>query len=171
MSNEKTGVTRAGKWMISLAWVSAIILFTLLFSNALDYKRNPNQNVETQLVGGTKEVVLKSSMHGHYVATGKINETPVEFLVDTGASFVSVPAKLAEKLKLKKGLSYQTQTAAGVVTVYETRLDEVSIGDIKLHDVKASINPHNPDDEILLGMSFLRRLEVTHKDGQLTIRQ
>ncbi len=157
--------------MISLAWVSAIILFTLLFSNALDYKRNPNQNVETQLVGGTKEVVLKSSMHGHYVATGKINETPVEFLVDTGASFVSVPGRLANRLKLTKGAAMRSVTANGAITTYATVLDQISLGEITLSQVQASINPQMSGDEVLLGMSFLRRLEVIHKDEQLTIRQ
>lgn len=171
MNDQHEGTTRIGKAMFILAWVAVLALLMLLFTNVLDKKRNPNQNVATNYDGQVKEIVLQSSRYGHYIASGKINNSPVVFLVDTGASFVSVPEKIAKKLNLKKGLSYQTQTAAGVVTVYETRLDEVSIGDIKLYDVKASINPHNPDDEILLGMSFLRRLEVTHKDGQLTIRQ
>ena len=171
MNDQHEGTTRIGKAMFIFAWMAVLALLMLLFTNVLDKKRNPNQNVTTRYDGQVKEVVLQSSRYGHYIASGHINNKPVVFLVDTGASFVSVPAKLAEKLKLKKGLSYQTHTAAGVVTVYETRLDEVSIGDIKLYDVKASINPHNPDDEILLGMSFLRRLEVIHKDGQLTIRQ
>ena len=157
--------------MFALAWIAALGLFTLLFTDVLERKRNPNQDVATQYDGQAKEVVLKSSSYGHYIVTGKINSKPVEFLVDTGASFVSVPEKVAKELKLKKGSAYQTHTAAGVVTVYATKLEEVSIGDIKLQNVAASINPHNPDNEVLLGMSFLRRLEVTHKDGQLTIRQ
>ena len=93
------------------------------------------------------------------------------FIVDTGASYVSIPEKIADKLKLKKGARYRTSTAAGQVSVYATKLNEVSIGDISLQNVAASINPHNPDGEVLLGMSFLRRLEISHKDGELTIRQ
>ena len=168
---QKAGVTRIGRWMIYLAWTAVISLMTLLFTEVLDRRHNPNQNITTRYDGETKEVVLKSSRYGHYVASGKINNAPVVFFVDTGASFVSVPEKVAKRLNLKKGFAYQTSTAAGTVTVYETMLDEVSVGDITLYNVKASINPHNPDNEILLGMSFLRRLEVIHKDGQLTIRQ
>lgn len=171
MSEQTRGTTRIGKWMIVLAWMSVLGLLTVLFTDVLDRKRNPNQNISTNYIGETKEVVLDSAMHGHYVATGKINNSPVVFLVDTGASFVSVPGNVATKLKLGKGPAYQTSTAAGQVTVYATELREVSIGDIKLYNVKASINPHSPGDEVLLGMSFLRQLEVTHKDGQLTIRQ
>ena len=55
--------------------------------------------------------------------------------------------------------------------MYATTLDVVSIGEIKLYDIKADINPHMDGDEILLGMSFLRDLSITHKGDQLTIRQ
>ena len=171
MIDEKTGVTRAGRWMISLAWIFALLLLTYLFSNALEHKRNPNRNVETSYIGETKQVVLKSSTHGHYVASGQINQLPVVFLVDTGASFVSVPAGLAKKLGLKKGTLMWAQTANGQVSTYATVIDKISLGDISLTNVSASINPHMSGNEVLLGMSFLRQLEVIHKDGELTIRQ
>ncbi len=158
--------------MIVLSWVVAIGLLTLLFTNMLDNKRNPNQNLSTQLLdNGGKEVVLQSSTHGHYVASGKINGKPVVFLVDTGASFVSVPERVADKVGLKKGNPLTASTANGNVTVYSTVLERISLGDIALYNVKADINPHMDSEEILLGMSFLRNLSVTHKDGKLSIRQ
>lgn len=171
MSKKDRGTTRIGKWMIVLAWMAVLGLLTVLFTDVLDRKRNPNQNISTNYIGETKEVVLDSSMHGHYVATGKINNSSVVFLVDTGASFVSVPASLAKKIGLKKGAAMRSVTANGEITTYATELAEVSLGDITVMNVRASINPHMSEDEVLLGMSFLRRLEVTHKDGQLTIRQ
>ncbi len=162
----------AGKWMIVLAWIVVLGLMTFFFSKILDQKRNPNQNVSTYVLeGGQKEVVLKSSAHGHYIATGKINQQKVVFLVDTGASFVSVPEKVAIKVGLKKGAPITASTANGNVTVYATILESISVGDIVLNDVKADINPHMKGEEILLGMSFLRKLSVTHEDGTLTIRQ
>ena len=157
--------------MYVLAWIAGLGLLTMLFTNVLDKRRNPNQNIETKFVAGSKEVVLKSSTHGHYIATGLINGVPVTFLVDTGASFVSVPERIANKIGLQKGTLMQSSTANGTISTFATELDEVSLGDIKLNQVRASINPHMQDDEILLGMSFLRRLEVTHKNGELTIRQ
>ena len=162
----------AGKWMIILAWVVVIGLMTAFFSKILDQKRNPNQNVSTHVLeGGQKEVVLQSSRHGHYVATGRINQQKVVFLVDTGASFVSVPEKVANKAGLEKGSPITATTANGNITVYSTILDSISIGEIELTNVKADINPHMKGEEILLGMSFLRNLSVTHEDGTLTIRQ
>ena len=172
MDNDNNFTTTAGKWMIVLSWIAVIGLMTLLFTNVLDHKRNPNQNLNTQVLGnGSKEVVLQSSTHGHYVASGKINNKGVVFLVDTGASFVSVPENVAKRVGLIKGSPMTASTANGDITVYATKLNEVSIGDIVLYDVKADINPHMHGEEILLGMSFLRNLSVTHEDGKLSIRQ
>ena len=72
---------------------------------------------------------------------------------------------------LEKGNPQTASTANGNVTVYSTLLDQISVGDIALYNVKANINPHMDGEEILLGMSFLRNLSVTHEDGKLSIRQ
>jgi len=161
-----------GRGMIIAAWVLIFGMLVWFFGVLEKNKRNPNQNVSTHVHdSGEKEVVLKSSSYGHYIATGKISDTKVTFLVDTGASYVSVPEKVAKKIGLKKGAPMLVSTANGTVTVYATTLDEVSIGEIKLRDIKADINPHIDGDEILLGMSFLKHLSVTHQGDQLTIRQ
>jgi len=161
-----------GKGMIIIAWVLIIGILVWFFGVLEKNKRNPNQNVSTQeLASGEKEVVLESSAYGHYIATGKINNAKVTFLVDTGASYVSVPESVAKNVGLEKGAEMLVSTANGTISVYATTLDEVSIGEIRLYNVKADINPHMDGNEILLGMSFLRGLSVTHEGDQLTIRQ
>lgn len=161
-----------GKGMIFIAWIIIFAMLIWFFGVLEKNKRNPNQNVSTQVLSsGEKEVVLESGTYGHYITTGKINNTEVTFLVDTGASYVSVPESVAKKVGLKKGAEMLVTTANGTVSVYATTLEEVSIGEIKLHNIKADINPHMDGDEILLGMSFLRDLSITHKGDQLTIRQ
>jgi len=92
-------------------------------------------------------------------------------LVDTGASHVSIPEPVAMKIGLEKGAPFLVNTANGTITVFATILPEISLGEIKLHNVRADINPHMDGDEILLGMSFLRDLSITHQGDQLTIRQ
>lgn len=163
---------KVGRWMIYAAWLLIFAILVWFFGIVETNKRNPNQQVQTNVLeGGSKEVVLQSSTHGHYIATGKINNKKVTFLVDTGASYVSVPSRVAKKLGLKKGAPLLVTTASGEVTVYATILDSVSIGDITLHNIKADINPHMQGNEVLLGMSFLRHISVIHKGGQLSIRQ
>ena len=158
--------------MVGLSWVVILGLLTLFFSKILGWQYNPNQNIQTSILSdGAKEVVLDSSRHGHYVATGKINDKDVVFLVDTGASFVSVPEGLANKIGLVKGAPGIAMTANGNVTVYATILDQVSVGDIVLYNVRGNINPGMRGEEVLLGMSFLKHLTLTHQQGKLSIRQ
>ena len=92
-----------GRGMIVIAWILIFGILVWFFGVLETNKRNPNQNVSTQVLSsGEKEVVLQSSTHGHYVATGKINNEEVTFLVDTGASYVSVPERVAKNIGLKK---------------------------------------------------------------------
>ena len=64
-----------------------------------------------------------------------------------------------------------TTTANGLVETRATRIDELRLGTITLRDVRASINPGMRDDEILLGMSALKNIEFTHRNGVLTLKQ
>ena len=132
-----------GKVMIILAWIIIFAGLIWFFGILETNKFNPNQNVNTKINSdGQKEVVLESGAYGHYVASGKINNYEVTFLVDTGASYVSIPEQLANKIGLKKGAQHRVSTANGDITVYGTNLDKISIGDIELNDVRADINPY-----------------------------
>jgi aspartyl protease family protein len=161
-----------GKAMIVGMWVTLLGLLTWFFSDFLDAQYNPNQQVATSIgAGGVAETVLQRNRYGHYVATGAINGAAVRFLVDTGASDVNIPASVAEKLALKRGSAHSASTANGTITVYATRLDKVRLGEIVLHNVRASINPHMRGEDILLGMSFLKDLELVQRGDKLSLRQ
>ena len=162
---------RIGKGMTIAAWIILLVLLTLFFSHKLDQQRNPNQAVFTRLNdAGIQEVVLKRNRFGHYVSNGEVNGQTVEFMLDTGASDVAIPAKLADELGLKRGQPVQYQTANGIVTAYRTTLDSVSIGPMIVRNVSASINPGMQDMEILLGMSVLKHVEFTQRGDTLILR-
>lgn len=158
--------------MTSVAWLLALGLLSWIFAGLEERENNPNQFIATQqLDDGGKAITLQRNRSGHYVADGFINNERVTFLLDTGASDISVPGDLAEKLGLRRGPAQQYNTANGVITGYLTRLDSVRLGDIELQNVRASINPRDQGDKLLLGMSFLRDLEFTQRGDTLTIRQ
>jgi aspartyl protease family protein len=158
--------------MAILAWLTFMVLAGFFFHEMLGQQHNPNQSVATKLgEGGMKEVVLKRNRYGHYVTSGAINGEPVVFLLDTGATGVAVPAAVAKRLGLQAGQPFQTRTANGIAVSYATRLDRVSVGDISLANVRASITPGLTGEEILLGMSFLRQVEFTQRGDMLTLRQ
>ena len=161
-----------GKAFIWATWLVLLVLLTWWFSGLLDQQRNPNQSLQTRIdAEGVREVVLQRNRYGHYLSSGHINGAPVEFLLDTGASDVSIPAAIAQALGLQAGAPRYYQTANGTITAYSTRLSELRIGDILLRDVRASINPAMEGDGILLGMSVLKRLEFTQRGDTLILRQ
>ena len=160
-----------GAGMFVLAWLVLGTLLIFAFSDILDRQRNPNQSIETHYAEGVQEVVLQRNRFGHYITDGFINDQPVVFLLDTGATGVAIPERVAQRLGLPKGRAYQTQTANGMAVAYATRLDSVSVGDIELHNVGAGISPGLNTGEILLGMSFLKHIEFSQRGDTLILRQ
>ncbi len=160
-----------GKGMIIGAWVCLLVILTLFFSAYLERQNNPNTNPVTSSNGLVAEVVLQRNRSGHYVASGRINGREVTFLLDTGATYVAVSDELADSLGLRRGMRITSQTANGVISAWQTQLSEVSLGDIKLFNVRASILPGLPEDEVLLGMSFLQHLEMVQQGKYLFLRQ
>lgn len=169
--HENSGTHRLGRGMIITAWILLIGLMTLLFQSIIDRQNNPNRQPEGRIgTQGTRVVELHRNKAGHYIANGYINGQPVTFLLDTGATDVALPASLADRLKLKRGPIAISRTANGQVRSWRTRLDEVKVGVISMQDVQATILP-SMSGEVLLGMSFLKRLELIQKGKVLTLRQ
>lgn len=156
-----------GRGMALIASLVMLGLLTLFFNGNLDQRNNPNRQLQ---VAPGAELVLKRSSNGHYIFPGTINRQPVTFLLDTGATFVSIPAHLGERLGLQSGAREQAITANGVVETRATRLSELAFGPFSLRDVPASLNPGMQDAYILLGMSVLRQLEFTQRGDTLVLR-
>jgi len=169
---EVDATNKIGKYFVWLAWLIALAILVFVFQDIIDEQNNPNTNPEYALSAqGKAEVYLKQNRYGHYVARGEINEHPVTFLLDTGATEVSIPAGVAQQLNLPSFGSYPVQTANGSVKVYQTKIELLSIGNIFLYNVRAHINPAMQGDEILLGMSALKRVEFLQTGKQLILRE
>ena len=110
-------------------------------------------------------------VNGMYMVAGAINGQPVKFMLDTGASWISMNSQHARRLGLDyrvSGKRRSVSTANGMVPVFVLSLERVSVGDIVLHHVEAAVlEGHSPTD-ILLGMSFLERVDIQRK-GQMMI--
>lgn len=158
------------KTTITVIWIVLLGLTTIFFNDVLDDLNNPNKTLTVSINEfGNREVILERNRYGHYVASGDINNQPVEFLLDTGATLVAIPEHIAKQLKLKKGQAFQSQTANGLSQSYATTIDRLALGDIVMTNVPASISSGMGFDEILLGMSFLKHLHLTQQGKQLRI--
>ncbi|MBF0256143.1 MAG: TIGR02281 family clan AA aspartic protease [Gammaproteobacteria bacterium] len=166
--------------MIIAAWALLLGLLTWLFQGRLEQLDNPNAQLQADSVNGSAngpagaqaaaELRLKRDRAGHYRAPGRINGQPVQFLLDTGATHVALPEALADRLALKRGVRIQSHTANGTVSAWRTELDEVRLGSIVKNRVSGVIMPNMPGEQVLLGMSFLRSLELVQRDGELILR-
>jgi len=90
-------------------------------------------------------------------------------MVDTGATDVAISVRFAEQLGIQSNHAVRTQTANGATVVYMTRLQSIKLGGIEANDVAATIVA-NLGEDMLLGMSFLNRMDVRLYKGTMTIR-
>jgi len=117
-------------------------------------------------------VVIPADMQGHFLVNGTINgSASVRFLVDTGATMVSISADDARRAGINylEGQRAYTHTASGVATVYRVKMDSVKVGDITLYNVDAAVHASGLLPIGLLGMSFLNRMEMKRDAAALTL--
>ena len=116
-------------------------------------------------------VVLAGDERGHFFANGQINGKSLRFLVDTGATMVSISASFARNAEIdyRKGQLALVNTANGQATVYRVKLDSVKVGDITLLNVDGLVHEGAGLDVALLGMSFLNRMEMKRDGVQMVL--
>ena len=121
---------------------------------------------------GSGKLMLNADGQGHFFTTGTVNGVSVRFLVDTGATMISLGQSDARRIGLdvNKGQRGISNTANGQVAVSKVKLDSVRLGEITLHNVDALI--HSNDMPIaLLGMSFLNRMEMQRDGSTMTLKK
>jgi aspartyl protease family protein len=102
-----------------------------------------------------------------YRTLGSINGYPVSFLIDTGASIIAMNSIQAKRLGIQyllDGKPGVVSTASGNVAAYNIRLASVAVGQIKLNDIEAVVIEGTHPEDVLLGMSFLGRLNVRNEN-------
>jgi len=123
--------------------------------------------------GAGSSVTLSPNGSGHYVTRGSINGASVRFLVDTGASMVSMDASHAHSAGINylEGRKTLASTANGVAEVYVVKLDSVQVGNILLTNIDGIVHANTDLPVVLLGMSFLNRLDMRRENSNLTLKR
>lgn len=120
-----------------------------------------------------REVRILRNGSGAYLASGLINGRAVNLLVDTGASSVALNETVARRLGIdymRDGRLINVQTASGVVDGYIVNLDRVRLGEIELRNVTGNVVMGDGPPKVLLGMSFLNRLQLENQGNVLVLR-
>ncbi|WP_421214247.1 retropepsin-like aspartic protease family protein [Aeromonas dhakensis] len=150
---------QTARWFWLLAWLSLMGLLTLYFHS----RTQPS-------VTSSGELLLRADQSGHYRLEGAINGQPVQLLLDTGATRITVSQRVAERLGLTAHGSSQVNTAAGFIRVGNGTIETLAMGPLTLYDLAIFINPAAAGDEVLVGMNALGRLELVQKERQLLLR-
>ena len=134
---------------------------------------SPAAAAQTSPAAESKYAVVRTNERGALVADGEVNGMPVRFAVDTGATFITLPAREASRLGLDyhNGQKVMMETANGNIFAYRLKLDTVSVGDVAVHNVDAVITEGNSLPIALLGMSFLNRTDMKREGTILTLTQ
>ena len=112
-------------------------------------------------------VTLSADARGHFFTEATVNDQPIRFVVDTGASVVVISGADASRLGLdyRKGRRAAMQTANGATTGYFVKLDRIRVGGIELSNIDGVVVEEGLGSFGLLGMSFLNRVEM-RRDGE-----
>jgi aspartyl protease family protein len=115
----------------------------------------------------SRKVVLSANDYGHFHALAQIKGQQVEFMTDTGATYVALSYETAQKLGLAQNLRFngRSTTANGVARVASIVLDAIRVGDITVKDVQAVIAEPGRMSQNLLGMSFIKQLSGFELNG------
>jgi len=128
--------------------------------------------------GGNEEnakrsVMLYSEANGFFHANGYINNTPVKFLVDTGANTVALNSAMAKRIGIdyRSGERAVAVTASGYAETFIVSLEEVEVGGMKLRHVEASVIEGPQPNVPLLGMSFLGQFDMKREGNRMELIQ
>ena len=132
-----------------------------------------------QTIAGNFKKAQRTSMKiypdslGMYYVDGSINGYSTRFLVDTGATFVTLSGAKARSLKIdfRNGIPSTAQTASAIVPVWQIKLNSVNIGGIQVNNVDATVIAGDRPFEVLLGNSFLQHTRMQNAGSVLEIEK
>jgi aspartyl protease family protein len=115
------------------------------------------------------DIVLAAARDGHFYLEGAVSGTPVRFLVDTGASHVTLGADDARRARLAPGTPAYFETANGRVEGRLVQGQKVRAECLEVDDLMVAVSP-GLGEVALLGQNFLRRFEVVQSGSELRLR-
>lgn len=125
--------------------------------------------VARSLDQGTQEIAIPVSRDGHFYLDGAINGEPLRFMIDTGATYVSVGAGFAKAAGLPDGITGYFTTANGKVEGRIVKNLEVQADAFQVSGLSVAVMP-SQSRVGLLGQNFLRRFEVSQAAKVMRLR-
>lgn len=166
----RAGQTKNGVKLISANSSSATLL--------VEGKRQVLGMGQAASVGGSissgqvnAPVSLYADKSGHYFGNMNINGASLKYVVDTGATTVSMNSRDAKNARIdyKNGQKVRMSTANGVVQAYQVSVNTMKLGTIILNNVKTTVIEGSSPPFVLLGMSAQNRLNIKRENSIMTL--
>jgi len=154
------------KWHIH--WPAGVLaLVGVIFFAADRLTRTPT--VVHAVTDGRQEISIPESRDGHYYLDGMVNGVPLTFMIDTGATYVSVSEQFARSARLPPGVAGYFSTANGSVEGKIVKDQDVAAEGFRISGLSVAVTPLG-GKKGLLGQNFLRRFEVSQSAGVMRLR-
>ena len=122
-------------------------------------------------ISATGDLVIPRARDGHFYASGRVNGKPVNFLVDTGASLVTVSEEFAKSAGISTGVPTLFKTANGDLRGRIVSGIPITLGPVSVSSVRVGVGLVGDDaGNALLGQSFLSRFEIVLSKEQMILR-
>jgi len=151
------GSTPAPSTILSaLFWMLMLGGLTLL---ALAYTSRPTLN------GASLQ--LNADRSGHFQISGSIRQQPVNFLIDTGATTITLPESMRTTLGVNCERAVQSHTANGIARGCSAVLEAIDVGAYRLPGIEVMFLPNL--NNALLGMNAISRFRMSQQSGWLSL--
>jgi aspartyl protease family protein len=162
----QSGLSRGLKW-----GPLGIVLFWMVVMGALYLAMAHYLKPKAVTVSASGDLIIPRDRDGHFYALGAIDGQPVTFLVDTGASLVTVSEALAQSAGLGRGVPTVFQTANGPLNGRIVTDVPVTVGPLTVSGVRVGVGlVGDAQGKALLGQSFLARFDINLSKDQMILR-
>ena len=112
-------------------------------------------------------LTIDQGNQGQYFVDGLVNEHKLNFLIDTGASYVSLPQNISNSAGLSCLRQVTMRTANGLSSSCTTIIKTLKLGTFTLNNVEAIISPNL--DQPLIGMNILNKFRIEQDGGAMRL--
>ena len=159
---------RLGALAIAAVWLAVAGVLYLVFERV---EQNRHASLKPYALS-SGDLVIPRQRDGHFHVEGEVNRQPVTFLVDTGASHVSVSQALAQQAKLPSGQDITLNTANGQRHGQLVRGVPVRAGHLVINEASVSVGLSGlRPEQALLGQAFLKHFDVEMRRDEMVLRQ
>jgi iron donor protein CyaY len=127
----------------------------------------PEADLPAPTFTGDGNMEVRRQANGHFYLPGTIENVPVTFMVDTGASVTSISSDIARQAGIRNCKEVQFQTANGEATGCIALVSRMTLGNFVLENITVAVMPNMETN--LLGANVLRNFQLSQSDSRMLI--